>query len=114
MSLRDDERGQASVELVALLPLLAGLVLACWQGVVAGESWWLAATSARAAARADVIGSDPQAAARSALPQRLRGRLRVVRGADGRLVVRMRVPAVVGTTSLWTVAVAVAGAKAAS
>ncbi|MEZ5122515.1 MAG: hypothetical protein R2736_13210 [Solirubrobacterales bacterium] len=37
------ERGQASVELVALLPLIALLGLLCWQAVVAGQAVWLSA-----------------------------------------------------------------------
>ncbi len=114
MRVRDDQRGQASVELVALLPVMAGIVLACWQGVVAGESWWLAGASARVAARAAVIGADPQAAARAALPRHVRRRLSVVRAADGRLVVRVVVPAVVGAAPLWTVTATVAGAEAAT
>ena len=44
------ERGQASVELVILLPVLAALLLAAWQAAVAGYAWWLAASAARAGA----------------------------------------------------------------
>jgi hypothetical protein len=55
MSLRST-RGQASVELVALLPLLALNALALWQGVVAAQAAWLAGGAARAAARAQALG----------------------------------------------------------
>ena len=46
------ESGQATVELVALLPLLAAVGLALWQAVVAGQAMWLAGAAARSAARA--------------------------------------------------------------
>lgn len=42
-----NERGQAAVELVVLLPLLAALLAAAAQGVIAGHSWWMAASAAR-------------------------------------------------------------------
>ena len=86
------ERGQATVELVALLP---AIVLACaiaWQLVVAGQTAWLAAHAARAAARAQVVGGDASAAARSALPRSLEGGLRVSDAGDGRVRVRVVVP----------------------
>lgn len=114
MRVRGDQGGQASVELVALLPVMAGIVLACWQCVVAGESWWLTGAASRAAARAAVIGADPQAAARATLPRHVRRRLSVVHAADGRLVVRVVVPAVVGGAPLWTVIATVAGAEGAT
>jgi hypothetical protein len=60
-----EERGQATVELVAVVP---ALVLACviaWEVVLAGHTAWLAAHGARAAARAVAVGRDGRAAARS-------------------------------------------------
>lgn len=87
------ERGQASVELVGTLPflLLAGLV--AWQLALAGHASWAVANAARVAARADAVGRDAEEAARSALPARLRERLRVDRDEDtGALRVRARVP----------------------
>ena len=101
--MRDDgsERGQASVELVALLPLLAAVLLAAWQGVVAGQAWWLAAGAARAGARAELIGADPLAAARRELPGGLRTHLRLRRSGDD-LVVRLAIPAVAGLGRLGT------------
>jgi hypothetical protein len=39
---RDGDRGQASVELVALLPLVAVLAAVMWQSVLAGQADWLA------------------------------------------------------------------------
>lgn len=96
------QRGQASVELVALLPLMAVLALVGWQVVVAGQAVWLAGTAARSGARAQALGADAATAARSALPVRLRRGLRVHED-DGGVVVLLVVPAVVGGVRLGTV-----------
>jgi len=101
MSDHGSERGQASVELVALLPILAAVLLACWQGVVAGQAWWLVAGAARAGARADLVGADPLTAARRELPGGLRRRL-TVRRSGGELVVRLAIPAIAGLGRLGT------------
>jgi hypothetical protein len=93
--------GQASVELVAVLPVLGVVALLAWQALIAGEAWWLAGAAAREAARAQALGQDPAAAARSVLPARLRGGVRVRRVAgqgpdgDGVVTVRVAVPSVV-------------------
>jgi len=63
-----DERGQASVELVAALPLVLVAGALAWQLALAGHALWLCAHAARAAARADSVGRSARAAARSALP----------------------------------------------
>jgi pilus assembly protein CpaE len=63
--MRFGERGQATVELVAVVP---ALVLACviaWELVLAGHTAWVAAHAARAGARAVAVGRDGRAAARS-------------------------------------------------
>ena len=91
--------GQGTVELVALLPLIAALVIGSWQAIVIGQSWWLVGVAARAAARAQVIGASPASAARRALPRGARGRLVVLRRGAGELTVRLAVPAVVG--GMW-------------
>ena len=65
---RQAERGQASAELVAVIPLVAAALLAVAQLVVAGYALWSAEDAARAAARAAHVGGDAEAAARSALP----------------------------------------------
>lgn len=96
------EDGQASVELVALLPLMAVLAVLLWQGVVAGQAVWLAGSAARAAARANAVGADEGAAARRVLPARLERGL-VVRRSDGGVRVAIRVPAIVGSGRLTTV-----------
>jgi hypothetical protein len=92
------ERGQATVELVALLPLVAVLAGALWQAAIAGQAVWLAGSAARAAARASAVGADAGAAARSVLPARLEDGLVVTRVGGGRDGVRVTiaVPAIVG------------------
>jgi hypothetical protein len=98
------EEGQASVELVALLPLLVLLACAAWQTVVAGQAAWMAGAAARDAARAQALGRDPAAAARAALPPRLRAGLRVTGDAEDGVRVRVVVPVVLtGGRSLGTV-----------
>jgi hypothetical protein len=109
MSDHGSEQGQASVELVALLPILFAVLLASWQGVLAGQAWWLVAGAARAGARADLVGADPLVAARRELPGGLRRGVTVHRGG-GELVVRLAIPAIGG---LGRVGTATARARAA-
>ena len=99
--------GQATVELVALMPVLAAIFLGCWQGVVAAQCWWLAGVGARAAARAEAVGASPAAAARRSLPAGHRPGLSVVEGNGGRLTVRLPVPVVVGRLRLGRVSATV-------
>jgi hypothetical protein len=94
------QRGQASVELVALLPVLAVAAALLWQVVVAGQAVWLAGAAARAAARARAVGGDPAAAARGALPPRLERGLRVAFASDEAVRVVVRVPSVLTGGSL--------------
>ena len=86
------QSGQASVELVATLPLVLLIALVAWQVALTGETLWLCANAARAAARATAVGRDAAAAARSALPAALERGLRVSRAGSGavRVEVRMR------------------------
>ena len=60
-------------------------------------------TAARSAARARALGADGTAAARAALPPRLRRGVRV-EDEDGGVAVRLAVPAVVGGVRLGAVA----------
>lgn len=101
---RSGERGQATVELVALLPLMAVLAALLWQAVVAGQAVWFAGSAARAAARASAIGADARAAALRVVPDRLERGLSVRpdRGGDG-VRVRIRIPVIVGSARLGTV-----------
>ena len=89
-----DDHGQASVELVALLPLLAMVLAVAWQLVLAGEAVWAASAAARAAARAVAVGDDAGAAARGRLARRHERGLRVRSAADGSVVVSVRIPRV--------------------
>jgi hypothetical protein len=90
------ERGQASIELVAVLPfvLLVGALL--WQLALAGQAAWLTANAARAGARAEAVGRDPVSAARSALPRSLERGLEVERRGAGGVRVSVRVPLLLG------------------
>jgi hypothetical protein len=90
------ERGQASVELVALLPFVALSALVVWQLAVAGHALWSAGGAARAAARAAAVGTDTGAAARRVLPRRLERGLVVAKTNDGGVRVAVAVPLVLG------------------
>jgi hypothetical protein len=98
------ERGQATVELVALLPLIAVFAALLWQAVVAGQAVWFAGSAARAAARASAVGGDARAAAKGVLPGRLERGLVVERepGDEG-VRVAVAIPAVIGTKRLGSV-----------
>lgn len=98
-----DQRGQATVELVALLPLMAVLATLLWQAVVAGQAVWLAGSAARAAARAHAVGGDARAAARGVLPGRLRDGVIVRERGDEGVRVWVAIPSVVGALRLGKV-----------
>jgi hypothetical protein len=88
----EDERGQASVELLGALPAALLVVAIGWQLLLTGQAAWLAGNAARVAARANAVGKDPESAARGSLPSYLRRDLEVAQGGDGRVRVRVRVP----------------------
>ncbi len=84
------ERGQATVEMVAVVP---AMVLACaiaWELVLAGHTAWVAAHAARASARAVAVGRDGRAAARSVASDAAVSAL-----GGGRVRVRVPVPLLV-------------------
>jgi hypothetical protein len=83
-----EESGQASVELVAILPALIVCVLISGHAVAAGWALWSAAGAARAGARAEHVGGDGEAAARRALPGSLRAGAEVEGGDAIRVEVR--------------------------
>jgi hypothetical protein len=91
-----EERGQAAVELVAVLPLLVVLLAALWQAALVGHTAWSAAAAARAAARAHAVGADERAAARAHLPAWMEPGLRVIAGRRGVVTVSVRVRSVFG------------------
>lgn len=84
--------GQASAEMVAVLPLVVLVAAIVWQLALAGHAAWMSAHAARAAARAEAVGGDGEAAARSALPDSLERGLRVEGAAGGGVRVRVRIP----------------------
>jgi hypothetical protein len=86
------QSGQASVELVAVLPFVILAALAAWQIALAGHTLWLTAGAARAAARADTVGASAEQAARSALPDSLERGLEVKRLRGGGVKVVVGVP----------------------
>ena len=97
MTVRNDQTGQAAVELVAVLPVLVALFAGLWQVALVGQASWSAGAAARAAARAHALGSDPRAAARAHLPGGLERGLRVREAErDGEVTVTVRVPSVIG------------------
>ena len=77
--------------MVAVLPLVVLVGAIVWQLALAGHSMWLCAHAARAAARAEAVGGDGEAAARSALPGSLERGLRV-RTDSGSVRVELRIP----------------------
>jgi hypothetical protein len=94
-----DQRGQASVELVGVLPFCVFACAVVWQLALAGHAAWAVGSAARAAARADAVGSDPSAAARGALPESLERGLKV-RTDEGVVRATVRIPAVGGLLAL--------------
>ena len=86
------QRGQASVELVAVLPFVLLIGAVVWQLALAGHTAWLTAQAARAAARADTVGRDISTAARRSLPGSMERDLEVGRLREGGVRVSVRVP----------------------
>ena len=58
--MREPEHGQAAVELVSLLPLVAAVLALAWQLALCGHAAWAASAAAGAAARAAAEGGDPR------------------------------------------------------
>lgn len=85
-----DERGTASVELVAVIPfVICGLLVAA-QIAVIGHAFWSAGVAARAGARAAVVDRSASEAALQALPEALRRGARV--DEEGGVSVRVALP----------------------
>lgn len=84
------EDGTASVELIAVVPVLLLAVLVAAQLALAGQVLWSAGVAARAGARAALVGGEADVAARRALPPSLRPGARV--SDDGAVSVRVPVP----------------------
>jgi hypothetical protein len=77
------EEGTASVELVAAIPFLLLTLVVAAQIALAGQALWSASVAARAGARAALVGADPKAAARQALPPSMRDGAEVEEEDDG-------------------------------
>src|SRR4051795_5254960 len=97
-----EERGQATVELIGVLPLVVVLGLAVWQGAVAGQAYWMAGAGAPAGAPGEGLRAHPPPAARAVLTPRLVEGLRVRARDDGGVRVTLRIPAVFGGGSVGT------------
>ena len=89
--MRQGERGQAAVELVALIPMLVGIGLALLQLLAVGYASVLAGAAAEAGALALAAGGDPRAGAKEALPGWSRARARVS-VSGGEVAVRLEPP----------------------
>jgi hypothetical protein len=83
------ERGQATIELVALLPVLVAAGLLVMQLLIAGVTGEYAGHAAEAGALAILQDRDPVTAARSSLPS-WTGRRVEVQVQGGRVRVRLR------------------------
>jgi hypothetical protein len=89
---RSGQPGQASVELLSLLPVLLAVALAALQLLAIGYASVLAGNAAEAGALALAAGADARAGVREALPGWSRAGTRVTVD-DGRVTVRLRPPA---------------------
>ena len=90
---RGREAGQASVELVAFLPLLLLIALAVFSFAAAQAAREEAGAAAEAAALALLQGRDAREAARAALPEASRERARIdIAGASVRVRLGPRLP----------------------
>lgn len=103
MSDLSSDDGQATVEFVALVPLICLLAVALWQVALAGGAIWFAHGAARAAARAEAVGGDTAAAARGVLPRRFERGLRVRVRDGGGVELHVAVPTLLGGGTLTTV-----------
>lgn len=95
------ESGQASVELVGVLPFVVVVAVALWQVALAGHAMWAGAAAARAAARAEAVGGDARRAALTLLPTRAR-RGASVRVRDGAVELSVPIRAVLPGAVVWT------------
>lgn len=86
------EEGTASVELVAAIPFLLLALAVAAQIALAGQALWSASVAARAGARAALVGGDPKAAARRALPPSMRDGAVVEEEDEGDEGIAVKVP----------------------
>lgn len=94
VSLRRGEQGQASVELIGMLPFLVLAGLLVWQLLLVGYSINSAENAARAASRVEARGGDGEKAAKRVVASPLREGMTTE--IDGeKAVVHVRVPLIV-------------------
>ena len=106
----DRERGQATVELVALLPLVLAVALAAATVLAGQAASEQAGQAAVAGAIALVQGNDARAAARTAIPEEVRGRADItISGSRVTVSFRPRLPLGFLETALEATATADAG-----
>jgi hypothetical protein len=106
----DRERGQATVELVALLPLVLAVALAAATVLAGQAASEQAGQAAVAGAIALVHGNDARAAARTAIPEEARGRVDItISGSRVTVSFRPRLPLWFLETALEASATADAG-----
>jgi hypothetical protein len=92
-SSRDREAGQATVEAVALIPLLVALALIVFCALAVGRARELAGHAAGAGAVALLQDADPERAAREAIPGHTTSEARVVvRDRTVTVSIRPRLP----------------------
>jgi pilus assembly protein CpaE len=92
--------GQATLELLGLLPVLLAVALAGAQLLAVGYASVLAGNAAEAGALALAGGGDARAGAREALPGWSRTRARVS-VAGGEVRIQLRPPALVRSVATW-------------
>jgi hypothetical protein len=104
------EGGQATVELVALLPLVLAVALTAATVLAGQAASEQAGQAAAAGAIALVQGNDARAAARTAIPERSRGRADItINGSRVTVSFRPRLPLGFLETALEATATADAG-----
>ena len=91
---RRGERGQASVELIGMLPFLVLAALLVWQLLLVGYASTSAENAARAASRVVARGGDGERTANRVIASPLREGMRT-QIDGGRATVRVRVPIIV-------------------
>ena len=78
--------------MLGVVPALLAAGLVVWQLILVGHTAWVSAHAARAAARADLVGDDAAAAAKSVLPRSHEQGLEVGSDGTGRTRVDVSVP----------------------
>jgi len=86
------DRGTASIELIAAIPVVILALLVSAQIAVAGHALWAAGIASRAGARAVLTGKPARGAAERSLPPGLRDGIDVSESGAGTVKVGVRIP----------------------